>query len=272
MRLKFYADRVGPLLAAVTAGAAKHGDEVIPSLDTSVQYDGCIFYSIGGWQKKPMYDRYRAAGLTTVYLDKGYTRTARERNCYYRVAVNGFQPTGYLQRVNRPVDRFARLGLTLRPYGRHQDGPIIVDGASNKFCLWHGFDFKTWGAGIVERIRGIVPHCEVILRLRPSYKVALEPPLDEVLADARLVVSYGGNIGWDAVIAGVPHFAIGDSIARPVSETDWNAIDDPYIPTTADRQQWAYNVAYSQFTFHELSTGEAWGVIREQFTTKAPSP
>ncbi len=224
--------------------------------------DGCIFYGIVGDFKKPLFDAYRQAGKITVFMDKGYLRESHSK--YVRVAVNAFQPLAYLQTKARPADRFTRLGVRLQPYSARPHSPILFDGASEKFCLWHGFDFRDWGHKTVNKIRRYSGH-EVIYRPRPAHSYEGVTPLDEALRQARLVVSYGGNLGWDAVVSGTPHFAIGDSVARPISETDWKRVGMRHVPSEAKRYQWCCDVAYQQWTVPEFASGEAWGYIREQF-------
>ncbi len=253
------------LREAVIEGARLHGDlvEIDEQEGAPVRdVDGCIFYGIVGEHKKPLFDAYRKAGKITVFVDKGYIRDPGSK--YVRVAVNAFQPLAYLQTKIRPSDRFSRLGIALQPYSYRPEGPILFDGASEKFCMWHGLDFAHWGRKTTTRIWRH-SSAQVIYRPRPIHSHAGLPPLDDELRRARLVVSYGGNIGWDSVVAGVPHFAIGDSVARPISETDWTRVGTPYIPSEAERHQWCCDVAYCQFTVAEFASGEAWGHIREQF-------
>ena len=90
-----------------------------------------------------------------------------------------------------------------------------------------------------------------------------EGPLDEDFDRARVVVSHGGNIGFDAVVSGVPHFAVADSIARPLSETAWDRVGAPYVPSEERRMQWLHDLAYCQWNLDEFADGTAWRYVRE---------
>lgn len=255
------------LLDAVRTGAAAHGDEVreVRGFDAiEPDVDGLILFGIGGISRQ-IFDAYRAARRRVVFFDKGYTRGGTGA---FRVSVNSFQPLAYFQ-CGRSSDRFDALGIELRPY-KVGGSVVLLDGASNKYALWQGFgDFVEWGARMVERIRAVTS-LPVVYRPRPTHNPPVAVPgaelstgpLREDFAAARVVVSWGGNIGWDAAVAGVPHFAAGDSIARPISETDWVRLAEPYIPSDAVRRQWCADVAYCQFTLAELASGHAWAEIR----------
>lgn len=226
--------------------------------------DGLVLFGIGGIAKS-IWQAYLCAGKKLILIDKGYSR----RTGHWRVSVNAFQPLSYLQQ-SRPADRFDRLGITLAPYAQTGEA-ILFDGASQKYCDWQCLGpMDVWGEIMADRIRRNTSR-EIIYRPRPTHNEAIGVrgatlsvgPLDDDFARAAVVASYGGNIGWDAVVAGIPHFAIGDSIATPVSETSWPAVGRPYIPTEAAREQWCADVAWCQWTLEEFASGEAWKEIRK---------
>ncbi len=256
------------LAAAMQCGAARHGDQIdIECGFEQVRDGGLVLFGIGGMARE-IYDAYRSVNRQVIFWDKGYSRGE-----WFRVAVNDFQPLAYFQHPSRPPDRLGQLGLNPIPYDVRGDA-ILVDGASNKYCLWHGLgDWIEWGRGIVRRIRR---HSDrpIIYRPRPSHNVT-EPisikgaefsqaPLMDDLARSALVVSHGGNIGFDCALGGVAHFAIGDSIARPISETVWQSVGRPFIPTERARCQWLCDVAYCQWRIGEIESGQAWEEIRHE--------
>ncbi len=261
------------LAEAIEAGAVRAGDQVqiVEGFTEVLDVDGIIMLGIGGLDDdhaRLPFDAYKQAGKVIVFLDKGYTR-----NDNFRVAVNDFQPLAYLMRDACPSDRFRDLRITIPQFpkvsGRRH---ILFDGASEKYCAWKGFGtWADWGAEVVRKIKD---HTDlpVIYRPRPGRNgvpvvpgaISSQESLDDDLLRARVVVSYGGNIGWDAVIRGVPHFAIGDSIARPVSETDWVRVGMPFAPKFSIRYQWALNVAYCQWSLQEFANGSAWRYVKSK--------
>jgi hypothetical protein len=78
----------------------------------------------------------------------------------------------------------------------------------------------------------------------------------EDLQGAHAVVTFNSNTGVDAVIAGVPIFTIDrGSMAWEVSDHDLSEIEKPNL---YDREQWAHNLAYTQWTMAEMAGGWAW--------------
>lgn len=268
MRLTFHLrqpfQKAIALAEAVRAGAERFGDSV--EIEQGFEHPrpgGLVMLGIGG-ESRSIFDAYREAGAPVVFWDKGYSRRG-----YRRVAVGDFQPNGYFQREPRPADRWEGLGIKLASYAGGGDA-ILFDGASNKYCLWQGLgDWLEWGQAMIDRIAANTDR-PIIYRPRPSHNgaVALRGaelstrPLEEDFARSAIVVSHGGNIGFDAICASVPHFAIGDSIARPLSETDWSRVGDPRIPSHDRRRQWCHDLAYCQWTLDEIESGEAWADIR----------
>lgn len=233
-----------------------------------------IVFGIGGdakqvWDANPQARR--------ILLDKPYVRNngipMPNRYHVVRVSIDAPQPLAYFQKIPRRSARWDRMKLFPKPYTiSSQNKAILFDGASNKYCLWNNLpDWPVWGQQVVDRIRQHATN-PVIYRPRPSHNDApksitgaelSEGPIVDDLARARVVVSHGGNIGFDAVFAGVPHFAIDCSIARPISETDWSRCGIPYVPDYLVRRQWFYDVAYCQWSLDEFADGSAWRYVRE---------
>ena len=227
--------------------------------------DWLVLFGIGGVALR-IHEAYRAAGIPVIYIDKGYFRNQG----MWRVSVREHQPLAYFQ-CNRPHDR---ADIRLAPY--HKGTHILFDGASNKFCLWKGLgDWQDWGESVVRKIR---QHSDwpIIYRPRPRHHHETKRPvgiegtelsigsLEDDLARARLCVSYGGNIGVDSVISGVPHFALADSPARPLSETRWEHLERLRIPTDAERRQWLADLSYCNFSTEEFASGFAWSHIEAE--------
>lgn len=279
------------LLAALQAGVALYGDEIVPTtidsptIKPAPDHDGVILLGISGLYEgidnRMVFNAYRKAGKRVLLFDKGYVRRAFNRTDYLRVSVDSFQPHAYLHHVNRPTDRLEQLHLHVQPYQPPPKGrlhtrhaTILFDGASQKYCDWHGLgNHVDWIVKTIKHIQSCAD-MSVMLRLKkityipkgmlPNRVILSHRELDVDMLRATIVVSHGGNIGWDAMIYGRPHFAIGPSIARAVSQTEWLKLEEPYVPSDADRQQLMANAAYCQWSIAELADGSAWAIIKEQ--------
>ena len=260
---------------AIVKGALGQGEDawMFGKADPQRQENADVvtIFGIGG-DARQIWDANE--GKRRILLDKPYARgrgrPGATRYSFVRVAVDGFQPLPYFQRKPRPPDRWVALGMDVRPY-RIKEGPILFDGASNKYCLWNDLPpWQEWGQQMVNQIAAHTTK-PILYRPRPShnepptcYGARLsQAPLAEDLHQASVVVSHGGNIGFDAAVAGVPHFAIADSAARPISETRWTHVSQPRVPTPRDRAQWFYDLAYCQWHLDEFVDGQAWRYVRE---------
>lgn len=232
--------------------------------------DVVVVFGIGGDAKQVWEANAHAR---RILLDKPYTRgLSPGPSRYYlcRVAVDAFQPLAYFQQVRRPPDRWNALGLAPYRYMAH-GRYVLFDGASNKYCLWNDLPpWPEWGQQTIDRIARHT-NLPIVYRPRPSHNemplvrgaIRSDLPLEEDFARARVVVSHGGNIGFDCALAGVPHFAIADSVARPISETDWARVGEPYLPDEDKRQQWFRDLAYCQWNLDEFAEGGAWRYVRD---------
>lgn len=266
-------DRKLSLAEAFGDGILAYGDENVSyrieyNFDYTPDCDVAVLFGIGGVTKR-VWEAYRFRGRQVILLDKAYSR----RTGHWRVSVGSSQPLSYLMKLPRPEDRLRKieeLGVALEPF-RARGECILLDGASNKYLEWYGLGtMREWGESMVNTIRKFTDR-RIIYRPRPTHNQPIRisgaelsvGPLSDDFNRSFLVVSNGGNIGWDAVIAGLPHFAISDSVARPVSETEWRNINNPRSITEQERRQWAANVAYCQFTEEEFGKGLAWHYIRQ---------
>lgn len=245
----------------------RHSIEPVIDPAVSDDYDALVMVGIGGFSRQ-VYDAWLKAGKTVIFLDKGYTRGE-----YLRISINSFQPLAYFQKVKRPSDRFDALGLKLQPYVSSKAKKfILLDGASNKYCVWHKLPYYyVWGVETVKKIKWN-SQSPIIYRPRPSHneegiipgtELSIHKELQYDFERARLVVSHGGNIGFDCVLAGVPHFAIDETIARPLSNTNWMTLDTPFVPDDKVRYQWLCDVAYCQWKPSEFASGRAWQYVFE---------
>lgn len=293
MRFAYYLRQPGAkphedVALAIQTGCVQAGDEfyifekddMLGGPYVALDVDALILWGIGG-DAKLVRDAYVKAGKHVILLDKPYTRGGKPgpmRYHWLRVSIDALHPTVYFRQFKRPDDRWKALGFDIRvkdiAYAMRshvKPNRILFDGASNKYCLWEELGaWPTWGQQMVDLI---AKHTDIpiIYRPRPSHNPPpairgadlSEGPIDEDFARARVVVSHGGNIGFDCIVRGTPHFAIGSSAARSLSETSFDRIGTPRIVSPEERAQWLYDIAYCQWNLDEFRSGTAWRYIRE---------
>jgi hypothetical protein len=88
--------------------------------------------------------------------------------------------------------------------------------------------------------------------------------VEKALDDVHAVVTFNSIAGTEAILAGVPVFAMAPSnAARPVSNTDLTRIDKPWFPDRDQVLAWAYHLAYAQFHIDEFKNGQAERILKQ---------
>lgn len=278
------------LADALAKGAKVHGDrlEVRRTADYGEDENGdelkwsgphpeddvACFFGVKGKSRRIM-DDYLAVGKSTLYLDKGYTRS-KGRNGhteYTRVSVNGGDPLAYMMEQKRSTDRWAKLGIELKER-QEGGGHILLCASSAKFHEFHDIKEPTrWANMIVRELRAFSERT-VIYRPKPSWKAALpvegalftsgNTPIADALRGCHCVVTHGTTAAADAIFAGVPALVLGNAIARPVAETRIQGIEAPAWFSAEKRLRWASAMAYCQWSIPELESGEAWAELKAE--------
>lgn len=84
--------------------------------------------------------------------------------------------------------------------------------------------------------------------------------LADALGGAEFVVAWNSNSAVDAVLAGVPAVVMDrGSMAWPVAGHSLCA-----LPPQPEREQWAHELAYAQWTHAEMASGEAWAHLKQR--------
>jgi hypothetical protein len=226
--------------------------------------DVAVFYGLFG-RLRDAFVEYRRVGKKAIYVDLGYWDRVRggKLSGYHKVSVNARHPTAYFQNRPFPHDRRRNLGIKIEPWkkgGKH----ILIAGMGAKAAAVEGFKPNQWEEAAVRELR---KHTErdIIYRPKPSWNAPTqipgtiysprEQPLEEVLKDCHATVSHHSNVCVDGLVAGIPAFCF-HGVASVMGPQDLSKIETPHYPD--DREQWADNIAYTQWTPNEMALGMVW--------------
>ncbi|MBI3315707.1 MAG: hypothetical protein HYZ87_01860 [Candidatus Omnitrophica bacterium] len=291
MRVAIYCQNGDPshVVIAESLGKSirKQGDtfEFLPirkfQADQIRAFDAVITYHIT--LSKPIMDACLKSRVHVIYYDKGYThrgwRGLREK-AYYRFSVNAFHPLHYFQSRPRPSDRWQALGIELKKPSQ-KGKEVIFAGCSQKFAAWYGLDITEYAQNVIAQIQ---KHTRRPIVYRPKKSAVSPPPIpgtryshreqkiEHELERAHALVTFSSNAAVDAIIAGIPAFVLGPSIARPVSNTDLSKIENPYFPSDKERLQWCSDLAYCQWRFDEIECGAVWESLKEVMSRPESKP
>jgi hypothetical protein len=267
------------LSEAFCEGVVKHGDEVDRRKLGEPFTDDCDVAVMVGVKSRELWRAHTRAGVQLVYMDKGYDRHSRDDDIrgweYWRVAVNGHQPTAKF-RPDYPRDRADSFGWKFKPWRTATpNGHIVIAGSSGKYHAFYDLKDPTdYASKLVKFLRSHTRR-PIVYRPKPSWKEAVpiegtrfstrEESISEVLTGAHCLITHGSNACFEAMLMGIPSITIGEAVMRPISTTEPAKVESPRMATDKERQQVLNWLAYQQWTMMEMMEGKAWPSIRRQF-------
>ena len=202
------------------------------------------------------------AGKVSYSISDGFVRRGWKPGAYFAATRNGLHAYG--DRIqNLPGDRWAKLGVKLLAWRKPDDKQFILVGHQHT-PAYNGADRQAYFMKTIELLKEYCPDREIVVRIHPRDRqrafvpkgtVISNRPLIEDLMGSWAVVTYDSNIAVDAVLFGVPVFTQGKTMADPIACHDLARIVDPPTP---DRQQWAHDLAWSQWNVVEQRAGLPW--------------
>lgn len=231
-------------------------------------FDAAVFW--GYWEPCQLVEKScREAGIPFVYVDLAYW--GREAG-YFKAAVNARHPTAYVMNKSLPADRWDALGVKIASWRRnhHSGAPIILAGMSGKGAWSWGFKGGEYEQNAVREIRKYSDR-PIIYRPKPNWAQAQpipgttydrQSPIGKLLNGAHCVVTHHSNVGSDAVVAGVPVLTRHGAAIHMGLPDDLTRIESPGEPD--GREQWAANMAYTQWTLKEMAAGKCWSHLKKE--------
>ena len=282
MKVAFFVseqDREINLARSFGNGVVSHGD-AFQSFDISEYFRVIREVDIAcmvGVKSARMWKSSTQFGVIPIIFDKGYQRqidpSSETRTWeFWRVSVGSHNPTKYLMTMGKSYDRARDMCSYLNDW-RKRGSHIVVAGSSEKYHQFYGLPHPTeYAEKIIRRLRAISPHREIVYRPKPTWKGASpiqgsrfsgrDESMKDVLRGAHALVTHGSNACFDAICAGIPCVVLGDGVAKPISRTAIEDIEDLKMVRIGERWQWLANLAYCEWKLSEFSSGEAWRHIR----------
>jgi hypothetical protein len=210
-----------------------------------------------------IWETFRQSGRPVIVLEVGALR----RGHTWKMGVNG---TGLQSHWGYGVDinRVNKLGLNLQPWRTTGDS-IMIALQRQDSEQWRNMPTATvWLADVVQQLRFYTDR-GIRVRVHPRQKIMVpkdcqvEYPrhlvgtYDDFNFGAAIkhtwaVINWNSSLGCQAVLHGVPAFVGPSSLAAPVGNLDLSRIE---APDTPDRSRWLLNLAHTEWTMQEISTG-----------------
>ena len=273
-------DRENNLADAFLAGVARAGDDVQKVFkSTRGNFDDGDAFCVVGVKSLKLVSQIKAAGKHVIFFDKGYFRHRGPNRTweFWRIAVDGHHPTHYVAMARHSSLRWDKISgrRAVAPKSWREDGGhIVYAGSSEKYHRFVGLKDPTeYAKDVISELKKITNRL-IVYRPKPTWEAAepvdganFSPRTDSIhdaLQGAWCLVTNGSNASFDAIIEGVPCVVLGEAIAKPISSQYLQDVENPYLASDDERQQWFSNLAWCMFTEQEMSIGLAWQVIKPQ--------
>ena len=242
--------RAAQMLAALARTAPLSGVELHEGDAYRGTSDWLLLWGPGGPDRVEPMRQQLAAGGHVVALDLAYW----SRQTKVRVTIDAPHPQAWVMRQTRSPLRFladpVAIGSAWNP-----KGPVIVAGVGPKAAAQYGETVARWERTMIDacRARG----CRVRYR-RKSWRAPVpsgvtltsDAPIERVLRDASLLITWHSNVAIDALRLGIPVVCRDGAAATICPAT----LPDELRPLSiAVRTQFLHNLAWWQWAPQEAA-------------------
>lgn len=256
----------------------------------------CIYNRLG---RDGRYARFRKRiellPVPKLCMDVGFVRNPREvamQDAYMAVGIGGIKRGAVYANANSPPDRWNALQIPLQPWRRKGRHVLLLGQVENGSSTQHLNGGSEWMQRVLRELPQYTQR-PIVVRTHPNDKdirlpqyVQVTPPgesLSKSLENAWCAVTLTSNAAVWAIINGIPVIAMDPlSMAWPLAFHQLSAIEEdlkthpfaahPHGESSYSREQWAYDLAYAQWTPAELRKGLAWQHFRKRLISVLSSP
>ena len=193
------------------------------------------------------------------YIDTGYFGNGK-RKLYHRITKNHLQNIYPI--INRPRDRLIATGY--KPCKFKHGSDILICPPSAKVMKFYDLDLDQW---MEETLLELKKHTDrnIVIRLKQSREVRMHTDtLEDALSkDVHCLITFNSIAATEALLLGKPAITLGPNAAHFLCKHSLADVEDLYTPTLDEVEEWAANLAYSQFTELEMRNGYAWTILNE---------
>lgn len=236
---------------------------------TGLEYKKCevaVLFGVGkkavpaSWARGKIIALQDEAEGRLMIIEKGFVK----RDEYFHIGWDGLNGRAEFNNSGMPPDRWNKLGIDLVPWQDDQpERPIIVCGQVPWDASVQHTDHILWCRETMALLRSITAR-PLIFRPHPATNNQVDYAVPGVsvstkrfeddLANAHAVVTFNSNCAVEAAIKGVPVFVADQgSMAREIANYELSDIEHPNKPP---RNQWANDLAYTQWNLAEITCGD----------------
>jgi hypothetical protein len=212
------------------------------------------------WPRGKVFRQQREKNLDVIVLETGYVNRGDGESNHYAAGFNGLNGRADFRNKGMGPDRWEALGQQLRPYSMGDKVILCAQVPWDASVDMH--DHKKWIEETAAELKKLTQR-PIVFRPHPLAKLPPLPgceystePLENDLKNAHCVVTFNSNSAVEALIYGKPVFAFDEgSMAWDIAGRNLADIEEPKRPI---RPQWAWDLAYAQWTIAEMAAGLTW--------------
>ena len=200
----------------------------------------------------------RAANRDFYYIDTGYFGNGKKKT-FHRITKNDVQNLGPI--LDRPRDRLAATGFQARKF--YGGSRILLAPPSQKLLNLYDIELDAWLESVLQELAAKTDR-EVIVRRKPgrTARTSDDSMAQALTQDIHCLVTFSSIAAGEALLNGKPAITLGPNAASALCSKSLDAINEPYVPTLDEVEQWAAHLSYCQFTEVEMRNGLAWRILQ----------
>ena len=245
------------------AGGLKKHDisaQVFTGFDEPGECDLVVFWG-HSYNKKALMDQQIRTGRHYLVMERGFYD---DRFLHTSLGYDGLNGQACFLNHSSPPDRWESSRSTLKPWNPKGDYYLLIGQVQGDSSCKHA-NLKKWYDEVISRTQVPVmfrPHPLDLSRWMPNGSRQSSKSLEQDMAGAIAVITFSSTVGVDAMIAGKPTIAydsfsmVYDLVPHRIQLT---SLIEP------DREQWAYDLAYTQWNKAEIESGKAWDHLRGMY-------
>jgi len=250
---------------ALEAGIKRHG--VIPEIRKRHDKRPADLGIIWAHKETELFEMQRAHRADYMVMERGFIG---DRHKMTSLGYNGLNGRAEFHAHDMPGDRWHKhFGDSWLKLWKTSGEYILIMGQVPGDASVQHVNINQWASNMAKLCKLLYPNVPVRFRphpKRPVNKIAeissiSDTSLEEDLTNAVLVVTYSSNSGVNALLAGVP--VVATDPGSMVYNMAAHNVTEPII--RPDRTQWAYNMAYCQWTEEEIANGDAWEHLKQRY-------
>jgi hypothetical protein len=205
-----------------------------------------------------------------IGLVKNYRLDPNNLAAYSTIGFDDFKGYGNYYSSNHSGERWNSFNLEIKPWRKDGEHILIVGQPAHGFSA-SKFDIENWYPAIVSKLRELTDR-PLFFRQHPLQKQlpnlpgvkmigTYDQPLEKDFENCWAVISKTSSMTISALLNGIP--VICDDDLNPgcdLAEKNVASINSPVMPT---REQFFYDLAYTQWNLKEIEKGEPWRRLRD---------